>query len=84
MRRYASHYLIHPSLGMLKQQVVEVEQGKIVGYFPLTEEMESVEWLPGVISLEADEEGGLFPVWMYPYDFTEWKPASGTQRRRLL
>lgn len=83
MRRYASHYLMHPSAGLLKQQVVEVEQGVAVGHFPLQEEIEDVEWLPGVIALEADGEGHLLPFWMYPYDLIQMQPVGGTQRRQL-
>lgn len=83
MRRYASHYLIHPSLGMLKQQIVEVEQGVAVCHYPLIEELENVEWLPGVITLEPDGQGRLCPVWMYPYDFTNQRTVAETQRRRL-
>lgn len=52
MKRFASHYLLIPGVGFVKQQVVEISgEGVAQNIFPLTEEVESVEWLPGVIVL---------------------------------
>lgn len=52
MKRFASHYLLIPDVGFVKQQVVEIsDEGVAQNIFPLTEEVESVEWLPGVIVL---------------------------------
>ena len=52
MKRFASHYLLIPAVGYMKQQVVEIsDEGVAQNIFPLTEEVESVEWLPGVIVL---------------------------------
>lgn len=51
MKRFASHYLFVAEVGFFKQQVVELEDGFASHIFPLTEEIESVEWLPGVIIL---------------------------------
>ena len=51
MKRFASHYLYVPDTGFLKQYVIEVEEEYVVNFFPLTEEIESVEWMPGVIEL---------------------------------
>ena len=52
MKRFASHYLLMPDVGFMKQQVVEInDEGIAQGIFPLTEEIESVEWMPGVIVL---------------------------------
>ena len=52
MKRFASHYLLIPAVGYMKQQVVEItDEGVVRGVFPLTEEIESVEWMPGVIVL---------------------------------
>lgn len=52
MKRFASHYLLIPNVGLAKQQVVEVnDAGAVQNLFPLTEEIESVEWMPGVIVL---------------------------------
>ena len=38
MRRYASHYLYVPGCGYLKNQVVELEQGRIVRYLSFEDE----------------------------------------------
>lgn len=52
MKRFASHYLLIPAVGFMKQQVVEITgEGAVQSIFPLTEEIESVEWMPGVIVL---------------------------------
>lgn len=52
MKRFASHYLLIPDIGFMKQQVVEInDEGVAQSIFPLTEEIESVEWMPGVIIL---------------------------------
>ena len=51
MKRFASHYLYVPDTGFLKQHVIEVKEEYVVNFFPLTEEIESVEWMPGVIEL---------------------------------
>ena len=61
MKRFASHYLLIPDVGFIKQQVVEVNaEGIVQGIFPLTEEIESVEWMPGVIALlSADQYATL-------------------------
>ena len=52
MKRFASHYLFMPDVGFIKQQVVEItDEGVVRDTFPLTEEIGSVEWMPGVIVL---------------------------------
>ena len=52
MKRFASHYLFMPDVGFIKQQVVEItDEGVVRDTFPLTEEIESVEWMPVVIVL---------------------------------
>lgn len=56
VKRYASHYLFIPEVGFLKQHVVELEEGFALRIFPLTEEIESVEWMPGVIVLCSESE----------------------------
>ena len=67
MKRFASHYLLIPAVGYMKQQVVEItDEGVVRGVFPLTEEIESVEWMPGVIvllpadQLEEIKNTGMF------------------------
>lgn len=52
MKRFAAHYLFLPDVGFMKQQVVEVTaEGTVLRVFSLVEEVESVEWFPGVIVL---------------------------------
>ncbi|WP_039969058.1 hypothetical protein [Bacteroides fluxus] len=55
MKRYASHFLFLPGYGYLRQFAVEMEGGHAVRIFPLSEEVENTEWLPGVILL-LDED----------------------------
>ena len=56
IKRFASHFIFLPGHGYLKQYVVGVEEGQVVSAFPLTEEIEGVEWFPGVIALLNNEE----------------------------
>lgn len=52
MKRYASHFLFLPGYGYLKRYVVEMDEERhVTRIFPLTEEVEDTEWLPGVIAL---------------------------------
>ena len=65
MKRFASHFLFLPAYGYLKQYAIETEEGMVVRLFPLTEEIENVEWLPGAIVLltqnELKEPDTIFP-----------------------
>ena len=56
IKRFASHFIFLPGHGYLKQYVVGVEEGQVLSAFPLTEEIEGVEWFPGVIALWNNEE----------------------------
>lgn len=56
MKRFASHFLFLPAYGYLKQYAIETEEGMVVRLFPLTEEIENVEWLPGAIVLLTQDE----------------------------
>ena len=52
MKRFAAHYLLLLDVGFIRQQVVEIaDEGYVRDVFPLTEEIESVEWMPGLIAL---------------------------------
>lgn len=82
MKRFASHYLYLPNKGFMKQYVIEMERGYVVNFYPLTEEIESVEWMPGVIEL-APQEDKLYAFILYPFDFKTMQPVAGTQRRQL-
>jgi len=57
MKRFASHYLLLPGYGLLKQYVVEIEGGCAVRAFSLSEESERVQWMPGVSLLLPKKEG---------------------------
>lgn len=55
MKRFASHYLYLPGYGFLKQYVIEVKSsGEINRFFPLIDEMASIEWMPGVLIVSSD------------------------------
>ncbi len=56
IKRFASHFIFLPGHGYLKQYVVGVEEGQVLSAFPLTEEIEGVEWFPGIIALLNNEE----------------------------
>ncbi len=57
MKRFASHYLLIPAVGFMRLQVVEIaDEGFVRGVSPLTEEIESVEWMPGVIVLLSESQ----------------------------
>ena len=82
MKRYASHFLFLPEHGYLKQHVVEIENGYVVKTFPLTEELEDIEWLPGAIFL-THKEGRLSATYVSGFDITTMQPVAGTQHRPL-
>lgn len=82
-RRYAAHYVHTPSRGYLKQYGVEIGGGDALRIFPLEEEVEGTEWLPGVIRVEMSPEQ-RWEVWhYYPFDFINMTPVSETRRTRL-
>lgn len=57
MKRFAAHYIYFAPLGFLKRSVVELsDEGSVLRIFPLTDEIESVEWRPGIILLLTSEE----------------------------
>lgn len=54
MKRFASHYIFIHQYGFFKQYVVHIQNGYAKSISPLTEEIENVEWMPGVIALLPD------------------------------
>lgn len=56
MKRYASHLLFLSDYGYLKQYAIEMEGESVNRIFPLTEEVENTEWMPGVIALLRNPE----------------------------
>lgn len=79
IKRFASHYIITPNYSYLKQYVIEVNDGYVVNFFMLTEEIESVEWLPGVIELIQDGKQ-IRAYHLSPFDFTLMRSVGETQR----
>lgn len=57
MKRYAASYLYLSKDCMLTASVIEIENGIVRHYFPLTEEIHSTIWLPGVLILSAKSNG---------------------------
>lgn len=83
MKRYAAHFLFLPGYGYLKQYAIEVKDGRVARMFFLSEEVENVEWLPGVIMLVGHPDSSWIPYLLYPFDFTTMRPVSGTRHRQL-
>ena len=57
MKRFASHRLYIPHLGLfLKNYVVQLDEqtGAVTDYYPFTEEISFTEWLNGLIVLSYD------------------------------
>lgn len=50
MKRYASHYVLSPDMEWIRLPVVEID-GEEIKLYPVSEELHSIEWLPGVILL---------------------------------
>ena len=59
IRKIASPLLKLPNGHLLKQQVVEIQEGVVVNYFQLTSELARTEWWSGLIQLKYDAEGLL-------------------------
>lgn len=60
MRHYAAHYVWSAQAGLQKQFVVVIaDEGHVDSMFPLTEEIENVEWHPGIICLWPEKEISL-------------------------
>lgn len=63
MRRCGAHEIVLPAGNVLRQAVVEIEDGRVVNYYKFTDELPMTEWMGGRIKLECDEEGVLRAVW---------------------
>ena len=59
VRRVAAHHLLKDSQTVSGLCVVEVQDGLVMNWFPLTHEIEHTEWLGGDIVLKRDNNGGL-------------------------
>ena len=83
MKKYASHYIQTIDNQYLKQYIVEISDGQVIGLLPLLEEVESVEWLPGIIELKSFDDK-IVAYHLFPFDFTLMQPVDETQRKQLL
>ena len=63
MRRCGAHEVILPEGHVLRQAVVEVEEGRVVNYYEFRDELPMTEWLGGTIEVRRDEEGMLSAYW---------------------
>jgi hypothetical protein len=86
IKRYASHYLLLPDYGFLKQCAVEMKGREALRIFLLPEEMENVEWYPGIILLLEKEEdrNGIVQLFQARYHFLNEIPGSCIGRKAYL
>lgn len=63
MKRFAAHYLFLPNAGFIKHCGIELSAtGGVKRIFPLAEEVESVEWHPGVIVLISRKDAEYMKI----------------------
>lgn len=63
LRRCGAHEVRLPDGSLLRQAVVEMEEGRVVNYYEFRDELPMTEWLGGEILVERDEEGILRAMW---------------------
>ena len=59
LRRIASHETILENGTRQTLSVIEIQEGKVVSCYPLTEELPQTEWMAGQIVLRRDDDGIL-------------------------
>lgn len=59
-RRIGFHEVITTTREMMKQAVVELENGYVTTYFKFEGELPMTEWLGGRAELRYDSDGGLY------------------------
>ncbi len=59
VRRIACAELLTPQGLLATPHVVEISQGSVVNYYPLTRELPFTEWTSCQLSLREDEDGRL-------------------------
>lgn len=52
-----------PDGSLLRQAVVEIEEGRVVNYYEFRDELPMTEWLGGEIRVQHDDEGILRAHW---------------------
>lgn len=63
LRRCGAHEVRLPDGSLLRQAVVEMEEGRVVNYYEFRDELPMTEWLGGEILVERDEAGILRALW---------------------
>jgi len=63
MRRCGAHEVVLADGTVLRQAVVETEEGRVVNYYEFHDELPMTEWLGGRIEVFRDEEGILRATW---------------------
>lgn len=56
MKRYASNYLLIPTIGFIKNHVIKVNEHRIAGIFPLAKESEATVWEEGLLILIPSDD----------------------------
>ena len=56
-RRIASNEIVLEDGSRRTLSVVEIQSGRVVSVYPLTQELAHTEWLPGSVTIECDEQG---------------------------
>ena len=73
MKRFAAHYLFLPNCSFLKQYGIEISmEGTVTEVFPLLEEIEAIEWFPGVIALLPEIEIDLPEIYTSIFKINTW------------
>ncbi len=62
-RRCGAHEVLLPDGSLLRQAVVEIEEGRVVNYYEFRDELPMTEWLGGEIRVQRDDEGILRAHW---------------------
>jgi hypothetical protein len=83
-KRFAANRVISSWGETLCRSVVELDdRGNFSRSYPLTEEVQNVEWMLGAIELVDEEAEGIVAYHLYPYDLAAMSCVDGTRRTRL-
>ncbi|KAA6349741.1 hypothetical protein EZS27_002854 [termite gut metagenome] len=77
IKRYASHYLLLPEYGFLKQHAIEIRGECVVRVFPFSGEPEDMAWYPGVILLSGEkaDKTQITHLFQFPYNLLSELPG---------
>ena len=59
LRKIASNQIVLENEKLLTLSVVEIYNGVVQRYYPLTQEMPNTEWLVGQVCLKREDDGTL-------------------------